>query len=76
MNLGSGESEARFAACVERLASVVGHADWSGPLRGYGTGLLLTGERKSVEPMAAKTAPARRSNSRCCILSVSRTLVR
>ena len=59
MNLGSGASEARFAAYVEGLASVVGHADRSGPLRGYCTGLLLPGERKSVEPMAAKTAPAR-----------------
>jgi SRSO17 transposase len=59
MNLGSGASEARFSAYVEGLASVVGHADRSGPLRGYCTGLLLPGERKSVEPMAAKTAPAR-----------------
>ncbi len=57
MNLG--ESEARFAAYVEGLAEVVGHADRSGPLRDYCTGLLLPGERKSVEPMAAKTAPAR-----------------
>ena len=59
MNLGSGANEARFAAYVEGLASVLGHADRSGPLRGYCTGLLLPGERKSVEPMAAKTAPAR-----------------
>ena len=59
MNLRSGESEARFAAYVEGLASVVGHADRSGPLRDYCTGLMLPGERKSVEPMAAKTAPAR-----------------
>src|SRR5438128_5618159 len=59
MNLGSGASEARFAAFVEGVASVIGHADRSGPLRGYCTGLLLPGERKSVEPMAAKTAPAR-----------------
>jgi SRSO17 transposase len=59
MNLGSGASEARFAAYVEGLANVVGHADRIGPLRGYCTGLLLPGERKSVEPMAAKTAPAR-----------------
>jgi hypothetical protein len=34
MNLGSGGSEARFAAYVEGLASVVGHADRTGPLRG------------------------------------------
>jgi SRSO17 transposase len=60
MNLRSEqESGARFAAYVEGLASVVGHADRSGPLRDYCTGLMLPGERKSVEPMAAKTAPAR-----------------
>jgi SRSO17 transposase len=60
MNLRSeGDSGARFTAYVEGLASVVGHADRSGPLRDYCTGLMLPGERKSVEPMAARTAPAR-----------------
>src|SRR5260370_46998 len=54
-----GDSEARFAAYVEGLSSVIGHADRTGPLRDYCTGLMLPGERKSVEPMAAKTAPAR-----------------
>src|ERR1700674_1275823 len=54
-----GTSEARFAAYVEGLAGVLGHADRIGPLRDYCTGLILPGERKSVEPMAAKTAPAR-----------------
>src|ERR1700748_3143447 len=52
-------SEARFSAYLEGLASVLGHADRIGPLRDYCTGLILPGERKSVEPMAAKTAPAR-----------------
>jgi SRSO17 transposase len=55
------ESEARFQAYVEGLASVIGHADRNGPLRDYCTGLLLPAERKSVEPMAAMTAPARTS---------------
>jgi SRSO17 transposase len=60
MNLDCGDdSEARFAAYVEGLASVIGHADRAGPLRDYCTGLMLPGERKSVEPMAARTAPAR-----------------
>jgi SRSO17 transposase len=60
MNLGSEDkAEARFTAYVEGLASVMGHADRNGPLRDYCTGLILPGERKSVEPMAAKTAPAR-----------------
>jgi SRSO17 transposase len=44
---------------VEGLMRVIGHADRCGPLRDYCTGLMLPGERKSVEPMAAKTAPAR-----------------
>jgi SRSO17 transposase len=59
MNLDSKSSETRFARYVEELASVIGHADRTGPLRDYCTGLILPGERKSVEPMAAKTAPAR-----------------
>src|ERR1700721_4147113 len=52
-------AEVRFAVYVDGLASVLGHADRVGPLRDYCTGLILPGERKSVEPMAAKTAPAR-----------------
>jgi SRSO17 transposase len=54
-----GDSEQRFASYMKGLASVIGHADRNGPLRDYCTGLVLPGERKSVEPMAAKTAPAR-----------------
>jgi SRSO17 transposase len=52
-------SEFRFAAYVEGLVSVIGHADRAGPLRDYCTGLMLPCERKSVEPMAAVTAPER-----------------
>jgi SRSO17 transposase len=60
MDQSSGRNTAtRFAAYVEGLSSVLGHADRIGPLRDYCTGLILPGERKSVEPMAAKTAPAR-----------------
>jgi SRSO17 transposase len=60
MDLSYGDdSEARFRAYVEGLTSVIGHADRHGPLRDYCTGLMLPGERKSVEPMAARTAPAR-----------------
>src|SRR5437868_15093930 len=60
MDLGSrADTEDRFASYVEGLASVIGHADRVGPLRDYCTGLILPGERKSGEPMAAKTAPAR-----------------
>jgi SRSO17 transposase len=51
--------EARFERYVDGLASVIGHADRVGPLRDYCRGLLMPGERKSVEPMAAITAPHR-----------------
>ena len=51
--------EVRFAAYVEELVSVIGHADRAAPLGAYCTGLLMPAERKSVEPMAAVTAPAR-----------------
>jgi SRSO17 transposase len=51
--------EERFDDYVERLGDVLGHADRRGPLRAYATGLLLPGERKSVEPMAARVDPAR-----------------
>jgi SRSO17 transposase len=39
--------------------SVIGHADRAGPLQDYCLGLVMPGERKSVEPMAAITAPGR-----------------
>ncbi|WP_139481044.1 transposase, partial [Bradyrhizobium ivorense] len=55
----SGSSESRFSAYVEGLVGVIGHADRAQPLRDYCTGLIMPGERKSVEPMAAVTAPAR-----------------
>src|SRR3954463_9982961 len=51
--------EERFDNYVERLGDTLGHADRRGPLRAYTTGLLLPGERKSVEPMAARVDPFR-----------------
>ncbi|MGH9624895.1 MAG: IS701 family transposase, partial [Bryobacteraceae bacterium] len=53
------DSESRFSDYVEGLTSVIGHADRAGPLRDYCTGLMMPCERKSVEPMAAVTAPDR-----------------
>jgi len=47
----------RFAEYVEHLSEVIGHLDRRGPLASYCTGLLLPGDRKSVEPMAARIAP-------------------
>src|SRR5882757_3245170 len=56
---GSDGSDGRFSRYVEGLASVIGHADRAGPLRDYCVGLVMPCARKSVEPMAAVTAPAR-----------------
>ena len=62
MNLRNWDpTESRFAAYVEGLVGVIGHADRNEPLRDYCVGLMLPCERKSVEPMAARTAPARAS---------------
>ena len=52
------DGAARFAAYVAQLTSVIGHADRAAPLRDYCAGLLAAEGRKSVEPIAAVTAPA------------------
>src|SRR5712692_5065021 len=49
--------EQRFQEYVDRLAQALGHRDRHEPLRAYLTGLCLPGERKSVEPMAARIDP-------------------
>ena len=46
-----------LAAYLDGLAKAAGHADRTVPLKDYCTGLLLPGERKSMEPMAARLAP-------------------
>jgi SRSO17 transposase len=56
-----GNGEARFSAYLEARSSCLGHADRVAPLRSYCTGLLLPGDRKSVEPMAARLCPERTS---------------
>ena len=53
------DSESRFAKFVEGLVSVIGHADRARPLWDYCVGLIMPCGRKSVEPMAAVTAPER-----------------
>jgi len=55
----SGARADRFAAYLADLASVLGDARRHGPLTSYCTGLLMPADRKSVEPMAAMTAPDR-----------------
>src|ERR1700730_14262238 len=56
---GAKDIELRFAGYVEGLVGVIGHADRAGPLRDYCLGLMMPCERKSVEPIAAITAPER-----------------
>ena len=52
-----GAQQQRFAAYLDSLARAAGHLDRAVPLESYCTGLLLPGERKSIEPMAARLAP-------------------
>ena len=58
MNNPITASEQRLQEYLSRLTAVLGHADRKVRLVGYCTGLLLPGERKSVEPMAARLEPA------------------
>src|ERR1044071_7879755 len=55
----SEDRRGRVTGYVEALAEGVGDADRAEPLRDYCRGLLLPGERKSVEPIAAVPVPAR-----------------
>src|SRR3982074_3974120 len=62
MNLeGTEDSASRFAAYVEELTSVIGHADRARPMNDYCAGLLVTEGRRSVEPIAGVTAPDKTS---------------
>lgn len=51
--------EVRFGAYLHALAAVVLHQDRVEPLVAYVCGLALPGERKSVEPIAARIDPGR-----------------
>jgi SRSO17 transposase len=52
-----GAQQKRLVAYLDSLAQAAGHADRIGPFKAYCTGLLLPGERKSIEPMAARLDP-------------------
>jgi SRSO17 transposase len=52
------EGRSLFAKFVGEVTSVIGHADRAKPMHDYCAGLLVSDGRKSVEPMAAVTAPA------------------
>ena len=49
--------EVRFERYADAMVESLGHADRSTPARWYLRGLMLPGERKSVEPMAARVHP-------------------
>ena len=51
-------SEARLAAYLDAITAELGHASRAASAQAYCTGLLLPGERKSIEPMAARLEPA------------------
>lgn len=53
------DAESRFADYLGELAQVLGHKDREEPLRAYLAGLCLPGERKSIEPIAARVDPRR-----------------
>jgi SRSO17 transposase len=57
-SVAPGSQAKRFAAYLDRLALAAEHADRATSLKSYCTGLLLLGERKSVEPMAARLYPS------------------
>src|ERR1700760_146427 len=50
--------EARLEAYLDAVVGGLGHARRAASVRAYCTGLLLPGERKSREPMAARLDPA------------------
>src|SRR5271156_4842280 len=53
-----GAQTDRLDQFLDELVAVLGHKDRHGPCRDYCLGLLLDGDRKSMEPMAARLAPA------------------
>src|SRR2546423_13895412 len=57
MGLPEEESTRRFADFAAGLGDTIGNRVGWRHLKEYCTGLLLPGERKSVEPIAAKIAP-------------------
>src|SRR3954466_13068839 len=51
--------EERFAAYGDAIVAAMPHRRRAAAARAYCTGLLLPGERKSIEPIAARIEPAR-----------------
>jgi SRSO17 transposase len=61
MGLPEEASARRFAEFTAGIAGTIGNRVRTRCLKEYCTGLLLPGERKSIEPIAAKIAPAQAS---------------
>lgn len=53
----SNSVESRFEHYADAMVEALGHADRATPARWYLQGLMLPGQRKSVEPMAARVHP-------------------
>jgi SRSO17 transposase len=49
--------ESRFEQYAGKMIKALGHADRAAPARWYLRGLMLPGQRKSIEPMAARVHP-------------------
>ena len=63
-------AQARFRVYSADLVSVLGHADRARPFEDYCIGLLTAEGRKSVEPLAAVTAPHRTAAQHQSLLHV------
>lgn len=55
----SRDGDERFSSYLDNLTGELGRASRARSMRDYCTGLLASGKRKSVEPIAAVTAPDR-----------------
>jgi SRSO17 transposase len=55
--MGKVDLESRFERYADVMVEALGHADRATPARWYLRGLMLPGQRKSVEPMAARVHP-------------------
>jgi len=55
----SADQPLRFQQYVAQVTGALAHRDRHEPVRAYLTGLYLPGERKSVEPLAARVDPRR-----------------
>jgi len=55
--MGKMNLESRFERYADVMVEALGHADRATPARWYLRGLMLPGQRKSVEPMAARVHP-------------------